>query len=58
MQHSVTFPRRCAGWNDTAVHEHQRGSLVGDSPKMTRFRKTQTVRRERREVRAAIRRYL
>jgi hypothetical protein len=42
--------RRCAGWDETAAHEHQRGSLVGDSPKTTRDRKRRTNRRERREA--------
>lgn len=49
----MVLRRRCAGWDDTAAHEYQRGSLVGDSPKMTRFRKRQTNRRERREGRIA-----
>lgn len=57
MQTSTTTRRRCTGWDDTAVHEHRRGSLVGDSPKMTRHRKTQTIRRERREARAELRRF-
>jgi hypothetical protein len=54
----MTEPRRCAGWDETAAHEHRRGSLVGDSPKMTRYRKTKTNRRERREGRTETRRYL
>lgn len=49
--------RICASWEETAVHEHERGSLVGDSAKTTRYRKAQTNRRERREARAAIREY-
>lgn len=47
--------RRRVGWDDTAVHEHQRGSLVGDSPRMTKWRKRQTNRRERREGRTEVR---
>jgi hypothetical protein len=58
MQTSTTARRRCLDWDETAAHEHKRGSLVGDSPKQTRRRKTRTVRRERREGRAEIRRYL
>lgn len=58
MQTSTTRRRRCDGWDETAAHEHQRGSLVGDSPKQTRRRKTRTIRRERREGRAEVRRAL
>lgn len=58
MQTSTTVRRRCADWDETAAHGHERGSLVGDSPKQTRRRKTRTVRRERREGRAEVRRYL
>jgi hypothetical protein len=49
--------RICAGWDETAAHEHQRGSLVGDSPKQTRRRKAATNRRERREGRVDVRDY-
>jgi len=48
--------RRCAGpsgaSDDTKAHDRhagRRGDYVGDSPKMTKFRKRQTNRRERRE---------
>ena len=57
MQTSTTARRRCTGWDETAAHEHKRGSLVGDSPKQTRRRKTRTVRRARREARAELRRF-
>lgn len=57
MTLTAIIPRRCANWDETAVHEHKRGSLVGDSPKMTRYRKARTNRRERREANAAMRRY-
>jgi hypothetical protein len=49
--------RRCADWQETAVHEHERGSLVGDSAKATKRRKAKTNRRERREGRAEVRGY-
>lgn len=55
--------RRCAGpkfTDDTKVHDRhagRRGDYVGDSPKMTRYRKTRTNRRERREGRREIRSY-
>ncbi len=49
--------RRCADWDETAVHGHKRGSLVGDSPKTTKSRKRKTNRRERREGRTEVRRY-
>lgn len=49
--------RPAVGWDEIAVHTHKRGSLVGDSPKMTRHRKTRTVRRERREARVDVRDY-
>lgn len=58
MQTSTTARRHCASWDETAAHEHKRGSLVGDSAKQTRRRKTRTVRRERREAGSEIRRYL
>lgn len=44
--------RRCVDFEDTKAHDRKagrRGEYVGDSPKMTRFRKRQTNRRERRE---------
>lgn len=41
--------RRCVGWDETAAHEYKRGSLVGDSPGTTKYRKQKTNRRERRE---------
>lgn len=53
----MTERRRCTCWDETAAHEHERGSLVGDSPKTTRDRKTRTNRRERREGRIDVRNY-
>jgi hypothetical protein len=53
--------RRCVGpvgaSDDTKAHDRhagKRGDYVGDSPKMTKFRKRQTNRRERREGKAEI----
>ena len=50
--------RRCANFEETKAHDRKagrRGDYVGDSPRMTRYRKARTVRRERREGRDEIR---
>jgi hypothetical protein len=50
--------RRLVDFEDTKAHDRhagRRGEYVGDSPKMTRFRKVRTNRRERREGRAEVR---
>lgn len=54
--------RRCVGpskaSDDTKVHDRhagRRGDYVGDSPKMTKFRKARTNRRERREGKVQVR---
>lgn len=50
--------RRCADFEETKAHDRKagrRGDYVGDSPKMTKFRKRATNRRERREGKAEIR---
>lgn len=50
--------RRLVDFEDTKAHDRhagRRGEYVGDSPKMTRFRKVRTNRRERREGRTELR---
>jgi hypothetical protein len=50
--------RRCVDFDETKTHDRKkgrRGDYVGDSPKMTKFRKRKTNRRERREGKAEIR---
>jgi hypothetical protein len=55
--------RRCVGpkfTDDTKAHDRhagRRGDYVGDSPRQTRYRKTATNRRERREGRRETRSY-
>lgn len=50
--------RRCVSFEETKAHDRKagrRGDYVGDSPAMTRRRKAQAVRRERREGKAGAR---
>lgn len=50
--------RRCANFEETKAHDRKagrRGDYVGDSPRMTRYRKRETNRRERREGKAETR---
>ncbi|HET9144168.1 hypothetical protein [Actinophytocola sp.] len=50
--------RRCVDFEDTKAHDRKagrRGDYVGDSPRMTKYRKRRSNRRERREGKAQTR---